>query len=249
MVFPRAAFLLGFFVGGLWFFACSAAGLVALLLTRGSRLIVFRFARVFCGGIARLMGWTIDVDAARLAANRPCVFVSNHQSIMDVLTFGSIVPRKTVAVGKVELARIPLFGWFFIRSGNLVIDRGNSDAAKQMMGAAGKRLQAEGLSVWFTPEGHRNSSGTLLPFKTGAFRLAAAAKVPIVPVVAAPLDSIVDTRRLLSRRGRLAVSVLDPVLPLSTPSDEGIPAQASAVREAMQREFDRLASDGKKGAT
>jgi 1-acyl-sn-glycerol-3-phosphate acyltransferase len=100
--------------------------------------------------------------------------------------------------------------------------------------------------VWFTPEGHRNSSGTLLPFKTGAFRLAAAAQVPIVPVVAAPLGSVVDTRRLLSRRGRLAISILDAVAPLPAPSDEGIPAQAAAVREAMQREFDRLAGERRK---
>lgn len=212
-------------------------------MTRGSRDTVYQFARWFCGGVANLMGWKIDVDHERLSASRPCVIVSNHQSIMDVLVFGAIVPRRTVALGKVELARIPLFGWFFVRSGNLVIDRGNSDAARQMLAAAGKRLQAEGLSVWITPEGHRNDSGELLPFKTGAFRLAASARVPIVPVVAEPLEAVVDTKRLLAKRGRIRISVLDPIAPLegsAAESEEAIRAQASAVREAMQREFDRL---------
>lgn len=188
------------------------------------------------------MGWSIDVDHERLSANRPCVFVSNHQSIMDVLVFGAVVPRRTVAVGKLELAKIPLFGWFFVRSGNLVIDRGNSDAARTMLAAAGNRLQSEGLSVWFTPEGHRNSSGTLDPFKTGAFRLAAAARVPLVPVVAAPLESIVDTRRLIAHRATLCISVLEAVPPLESPTEEAIADQAGRVRAAMQAELLRLRS-------
>jgi 1-acyl-sn-glycerol-3-phosphate acyltransferase len=239
----RAGFLAGFLAGGIWFFFCSAVGLVALVLTGGSRDTVHQFARWFCGGVARLMGWKIEIDGEKLAASQPCVIVSNHQSIMDVLVFGAIVPRRTVALAKVELTKIPLFGWFFVRSGNLVIDRGNSEAAKEMLAAAGRRLQAEGLSVWITPEGHRNDSGQLLPFKTGAFRLAASAWVPIVPVVAEPLEAVVDTRRLLARRGRLRISVLDPVAPLegaAAESEETVRAQASRVRAAMQAEYDRL---------
>ena len=55
-------------------------------------------------------------------------------------------------------------------------------------------MRKEDLSVWFMPEGHRNSGARLLPFKSGAFRLAIAAGVPIVPVVAAPLVAICDMR-------------------------------------------------------
>jgi 1-acyl-sn-glycerol-3-phosphate acyltransferase len=209
-------------------------------VTRESRDNVFYFARVFCGGVVRLMGWTVDVDRAKLEGSRPCVFVGNHQSIMDILMFGAVVPRRTVAVGKRELAKIPLFGWFFVRSGNLVIDRGNSEAARRMLEVAAKRLKDEGLSVWFMPEGHRNPGPELLPFKTGAFRLAAAAGVPIVPVVAAPLESIVDTRRLLAYPGSLAMSVLNPVPPPPAGDEAAIAACALAVRAAMQVELDRL---------
>lgn len=191
----------------------------------------------------RFLGWRIEVDAQRLAASRPCVFVSNHQSIMDLLVYGAVVPRRTVAVGKHELSKIPLFGWFFRASGNLVIERGNPEAAREMLAAAGRRLREEGLSVWFMPEGHRNAGGELLPFKTGAFRLAAAAGVPVVPVVAGPLQAIVDTRRMLTRRGRLSLRVLDPV-----PIEEGeaqIASAAVSVREKMQAEFERLTEGGR----
>ena len=37
-------------------------------------------------------------------------------------------------------------------------------------------MRGEKIAVWFMPEGHRNQSGTLLPFKSGAFRLAIAAR-------------------------------------------------------------------------
>lgn len=187
------------------------------------------------------MGWKIEVDASRLDASRPCVFVSNHQSIMDLLVYGAIVPRRTVAVGKREISRIPLFGWFFRASGNLVIERGNPEDTRQMLAAAGRRLREEGISVWFMPEGHRNRTAELLPFKTGAFRLAAAAGVPVVPVVAAPLDAIVDTRRMVAHRGRLAISVLERVCLAEGAGEGEIAACSEAVRGAMQREFERLA--------
>jgi 1-acyl-sn-glycerol-3-phosphate acyltransferase len=234
----RAAFYLGFLAGGIWFFVCSAVGLVGLLLSGGSRIFVFLFARTFCGGIVRLMGWKVRVEhLERLYATRPCVFVGNHQSILDLLTYGAIVPKMVVAVGKREIGKIPLFGWFFRFSGNLVIDRGSSEDARRMLEQAAKRLKEEGVSVFFMPEGHRGKGSELLPFKTGAFRLAAAAGVPIVPVVAEPLAVIVDTVRRLARRGVYRFRILEPV-PCPGGSEEALAATASAVRARMQSELD-----------
>jgi 1-acyl-sn-glycerol-3-phosphate acyltransferase len=109
-----------------------------------------------------------------------------------------------------------------------------------MLEAAGRRLKEEGLSVWFMPEGHRNSGPELLPFKTGAFRLAAAAGVPVVPVVAAPLKPIVDTERMQAHSGTLHISVLDAVTVPSAPSEQQIAQIAVDVRAAMQTELERL---------
>ena len=240
MLRERAGFYLGFVAGGIWFFFCSAAGLLGLLLSGGSRLFVFYFARTFCGGIVRLMGWRILVEhRERLYATRPCVFVGNHQSIMDLLTYGAIVPKSVVAVGKKEIGRIPLFGWFFRYSGNLVIERGNSEDASRLLADAARRLKDESVSVFFMPEGHRSKTDDLLPFKTGAFRLAAAAGVPVVPVVAEPLVAIVDTAGRRARRGAYRFRVLDPA-PCPGGSDEEIVAATAAVRARMQLAFDDL---------
>ena len=89
------------------------------------------------------------------------------------------------------------------------------------------------------PEGHRNLGPDLLPFKSGAFRLALAAKVPIVPVVAEPLGAIADTTRHLARRGSLRITVLDPIS--TDPPPAGTLAElVAATRARMQEELDRL---------
>jgi len=235
----RLTFSLGFAVGGLWFLFCSALGIIWLLAVPRSRQALYMYGRVFCRGLVALMGWRIDVvNRDLLDAARPCVFVGNHQSFLDVVTFGSIFPKRTVSAGKREIGRIPIFGWFYRLSGNLVIDRSNPRGARDSLEEAARTIREECVSVWFMPEGHRNAGSELLPFKTGAFRLALAAGVPVVPIVAEPLEVIADTRRLLARPGALRVTVLEPI-----PTDgagRSFAELAAVTRSRMQEELDRL---------
>lgn len=236
----RLAYHAGFLVGGLWFLLCSALGTLWLLLVPRNRQTLYMYGRVFCRGLTNLMGWRIDVaNRERLDSARPCVFVANHQSFLDVVTFGSIFPQRTVSAGKREIGRIPIFGWFYRLSGNLVLDRANPRDARDSLDAAARTIRGENVSVWFMPEGHRNQGRELLPFKSGAFRLAIAAGVPIVPIVAEPLDVIADTKERRARRGVLRISVLEPI-----PTDPAPPGTLAelvpAARARMQDELDRL---------
>jgi 1-acyl-sn-glycerol-3-phosphate acyltransferase len=191
----RLAYYAGFVAGGLWFLFCSALGVLWLLVVPRNRQTLYMFGRVFCRGLARFMGWRMEVvNRERLDSARPCVFIANHQSFLDVVTFGSIFPQRTVSAGKREIGRIPVFGWFYRLSGNLILDRANPREARDSIDAAARTVRGENVSVWFMPEGHRNLGPDLLPFKSGAFRLALAARVPIVPVVAGPSGSRCWTR-------------------------------------------------------
>ncbi len=154
----RLSYFAGFLAGGLWFLFCSALGIVWLLLAPRNRRTLYVFGQVFCRGVARLMGWRIEVaNRDRLDDARPCVFVANHQSFLDVVTFGSIFPKRTVSAGKREIGRIPIFGWFYRISGNLIIDRGNPRGARDSLEEAARTIREESVSVWFMPEGHRNT--------------------------------------------------------------------------------------------
>ena len=237
-LFERAHFYTGFVFGGLWFLLCSAAGVVWLLFAPRNRQTLYVYGRVFCRGLVRMMGWRVEVEnRERLEAFRPCVIVGNHQSFLDVVTFGSIFPRRTVSAGKREIGRIPIFGWFYRLSGNLIIDRSDARQARDSLEAAAEAMRAEKIAVWFMPEGHRNTGPELLPFKSGAFRLAVATPAPILPIVAEPLGAICDTKRRLARAGTLRVRVLDPV-PTEGLTPRDVPVLVASVRAAMQEATD-----------
>jgi len=235
----RVFFYLGFFLGGLWFLICSALGILWLLARPRNRQTLFVFGRVFCRGLVQMMGWRIHVENEDRLRIRPCVIVGNHQSFLDVVTFGSIFPPQTVSAGKREIGKIPVFGWFYRLSGNLIIDRGKARDALASLEASAEAMRREKVSVWFMPEGHRNTAPELLPFKSGAFRLAVAGQVPIVPIVAESLTAIVDTGAHRARPGRLRVRVLEPV-PTEGLQNTDLPALVFSVRARMQREIDAL---------
>jgi 1-acyl-sn-glycerol-3-phosphate acyltransferase len=239
-ILQRLFFLFGILVGGIWFLLSSAAGIVWLLLAPGNRQTLYFYGRIFCRGLTRMMGWRIEVDGRdELERYRPCVMVANHQSFLDVVTYGSIFPRRTVSAGKREIGRIPVFGLFYRLSGNLIIDRGHARSAHDSLEAASRTMREDKIAVWFMPEGHRNQERELLPFKSGAFRLALAARVPIVPIVAEPLTAIVDTKRGLAHPGRLRMRVLPAVETMGL-DNKDMAALISSVRSRMQQALDSL---------
>jgi 1-acyl-sn-glycerol-3-phosphate acyltransferase len=236
----RLLFLFGVVVGGGWFLLCSAVGIVWLLLFPRNRQTLYVYGRVFCRGLTRMMRWKVQAEGGEeLERYRPCIIVANHQSFLDVVTFGSIFPRRTVSAGKREIGRIPVFGLFYRLSGNLIIDRGHARSAHDSLEAAAHTMREDKIAVWFMPEGHRNREHELLPFKSGAFRLAIAAGVPIVPTVAEPLTGIVDTKQGLARRGRFRVRVL-PAVETTGLDNKDLPVLMSSVRARMQQALDEL---------
>jgi 1-acyl-sn-glycerol-3-phosphate acyltransferase len=233
-------FYFGFLFGGLWFLLCSAAGIVWLLVSPGNRQTLYVYGKVFCRGLTRMMRWTVEVEnRERMEAFRPCVIVANHQSFLDVVTFGSVFPRRTVSAGKREIGKIPIFGWFYRLSGNLIIDRGDARSALHSLEAAAETMRREKIAVWFMPEGHRNTGAELLPFKSGAFRLAIASGAPIIPIIAEPLTAIADTRRHRARTGRLRVRVLEP-LRTEGLTVKDVPALLAQARNRMQSSLEEF---------
>src|SRR5262249_28063936 len=102
----RLRFLAGFAGGTVWLLACSVAGFVRLALGPRDRSATTFYARLFCRPLVRALGWSIRVDRPDvLRGSRPCVFVANHQSVLDVVVFGAIVPGRTVALGTKEIGR------------------------------------------------------------------------------------------------------------------------------------------------
>lgn len=239
----RLHFVVGSLTGVVSFLGVSLAGMVYVLLLQGrSKNAPFLFARGFGAVMKAILGWKIALSGTEsLASMAPALFVANHQSNLDVVTYGSIFPPRTVAVGKKELLRIPLFGWFFKASGNVLLDRQNREKAVQSMVAAAERIRNEGISVWMFPEGHRNQKRELLPFKKGPFHLAIAGQLPVVIVVSEPIAGLLDAKRGLVRPGTLRIRVLPPI-PVAGFDAGDVDVLMARVHAAMQEARDELSA-------
>lgn len=143
------------------------------------------FGRLYSLPAIRILGLRVKRDSdSLLQYPRSYVVVANHQSNYDLFVLGCTVPVRTVSLGKKSLKWVPLFGWIYWLSGNVLIDRGNAIKAKQAMLTTTDTLQHKDTCIWVFAEGTRNLGKGMKPLKKGAFQMAIAAGVPIIPVCA-----------------------------------------------------------------
>lgn len=159
------------------------------------------------------------------------MFVANHTSMTDIMLMLAVVKNPFVFVGKMSLAKIPLFGFFYKRT-SILVDRSSSKSRMEVFEQAQKRID-RGFSICIFPEGGvpHDESIVLDTFKDGAFRLAADHHLPIVPLV------FPDNKKRLSYTfysgspGLMRVKMLPPV---ETVSVAGEPKDRKELREEVR---------------
>lgn len=118
----------------------------------------------------------------RLERGKSYMLVANHTSMLDIMAMLRVSRNPFVFVGKKELANIPVFGFFYKRV-CILVDRQDSKSRSAVYRRATRRLQ-EGLSICIFPEGGvPEESVELDTFKDGAFKMAIAHQIPVVPIV------------------------------------------------------------------
>ncbi|XP_012884826.1 PREDICTED: 1-acyl-sn-glycerol-3-phosphate acyltransferase beta [Dipodomys ordii] len=149
--------------------ALSHPALQALLTAASILSIISWFVRTF----KYVYNLRFDVRGRqKLEAEGPCVIISNHQSILDMMGLMEILPKRCVQIAKRELVFLGPVGLIMYLGGVHFINRQRSSTAVSVMADLGGRMVRENLKVWIYPEGTRNDNGDLLPFKKGAFYLA-----------------------------------------------------------------------------
>ena len=142
----------------------------------------FKIARVWAKIILIGMGFRYTITRDQIPeAKRSYMFIANHTSMTDIMLMLVAVKNPFVFVGKKELAKIPLFGFFYKRT-CILVDRSSAKSRQAVFLQAQRRLK-QGLSVCIFPEGGVPDEHVLLDvFKDGAFRLAINHNIPIVPL-------------------------------------------------------------------
>ena len=109
------------------------------------------------------------------------MLVANHTSMLDIMLMLRASKNPFVFVGKKELVRIPVFGFFYKRV-CIMVDRESTRSRTAVYIRAQKRLSS-GLSICIFPEGGVPDESILLDdFKDGAFKMAIAHNIPVVPI-------------------------------------------------------------------
>ena len=154
----------------------------------------------------------------------PAVIVANHLSLLDVLVlYGLFRPFKWVS--RDDVFRVPFLGWNMSMNDYVPVLRGDRESIRRMMDHCRAHL-ARGAPVLIFPEGTRSRDGRLQPFKDGAFKLAAEAGVPVIPVVLEGTGEALPKAGLVLRSPmRARVTVLAPIAPSQ---------DAAALREAAR---------------
>jgi 1-acyl-sn-glycerol-3-phosphate acyltransferase len=143
----------------------------------------FKLARFWGKAILLGMGFRVKFESEYdLHPQGSYMFVANHTSMTDIMLMLAVVKNPYVFVGKKELAKIPLFGFFYKRT-CILVDRNNSKSRHAVYNRAQQRLKQR-LSICIFPEGlvPDDESVVLAEFKDGAFRLAIEHQIPIVPL-------------------------------------------------------------------
>lgn len=182
-----------------------------------------------------LFGFQLQVQNAELIERSgPCVLICNHQDALDLLIGSKLLPLGAVTLGKKSLKWIPILGLFYWLSGNLMVDRNHSAKAAKTLEKAARRIRKEKLKVWIFPEGTRNYHQGLLRFKTGAFRLAQQAGVPVIPICVANTCNIQLNRW---NNGVVPVRVLEPI---SVSKDDDPRVVADKIHQQMAATIEQL---------
>ena len=195
-----------------WLFRGMLVGMgavaVGLHLVTRSREVAWRFAKARARTLTGLLGVRVHVRGLEhVATGGPFVFAPNHQSHLDILVLLGFLPGRPRFAAKRELWRHPVVGAVLDTLGMIPIERERPEGSIEAL----NRGATEPHSVVVFPEGTRSRTGALLPFKKGAFVLAIAAGLPIVPVVCR------GTRRLMPRGSRLTVVLGDVEIVIERP--------------------------------
>ncbi len=187
----------------------------------------------------RLLCWLtpvwVTVDGAENAdPSRSYVVVCNHQSQYDIFLVYGWLKLDLKWVLKAELRNVPGVGPGCEKAGHIFVDRANPDQARKAVSDALDGI-GDGVGVLFFAEGTRSPDGKLMPFKKGAFRVAASQKLPVLPVTIIGTHDIQKPRSLTIFPGRIRM-VIHPAIEMRGTDD------AETVRDLMNRTRQAIAS-------
>ncbi|KAH0630344.1 hypothetical protein JD844_013285 [Phrynosoma platyrhinos] len=164
------------------------------------------------------------------------VMVANHQGALDFSVYSQFFPPRCVPICKKEFLYMGPLGLAFWLCGYFFIDRQHRSQAITTMLHIQKTMLTNKFRIFICPEGTRNYSTSMLPFKHGAFHLAVQAQVPVVPVVISSYKSFFNKKEKKFTKGKCIVQIL-PKVETQGLNAENVAELTNRVRDTMLNVF------------
>ncbi|XP_036320577.1 1-acyl-sn-glycerol-3-phosphate acyltransferase alpha isoform X2 [Rhagoletis pomonella] len=193
-----------------------------------------------CRQLCKALGVTMTVRGLEnIHIEQGAVVLINHQSFIDLWLayLWPVIGRATV-VSKKEVLLFPFFGFGAWLWGTLFINRASKKDSINALQKESRAIRERDCKLLFFPEGTRNTTETLLPFKKGPFHIALQSQCPIQPVVISKYYFLNDERKTF-RPGQAIIQIL-PEIHTAGYSRNHIDEIIETTRNTMENEYRKL---------
>ncbi len=201
---------------------------------RAGELIIRIWSTVFLA--VPPVHWKVE-GADRIEPGTQYFFLANHLSNFDIPLLFRAIPTPIRYLAKKELYKIPVFAQALKVGGIVKIDRGAGVRSYAAINEGVARAKENGYSLIVFPEGTRSRDGELHPFKKGAFRMAIATGLPVVPVTVNGTWEVWPPGSKLFYKGDASVVIHDPIETSHLTVQEDIDVLREQVHEIIERQF------------
>lgn len=163
------------------------------------------------------------------------ILVSNHASMFDIPVMMRTFPHIRILFKK-ELSYVPFWGWALRWGYHIMVDRGKGTEAVKSLDRAANDIRSGGQVLLFA-EGTRTRDGKLLPFKRGAFSLAAKSGVPLIPITINGSFKILRKGSFDIRPAHIHVIIGSPIETTNIVSRDDEMKLMNDVREIISKQY------------
>jgi 1-acyl-sn-glycerol-3-phosphate acyltransferase len=236
----RTFFLYTFFVGGS--LVLTVVGLLMKILPgkKWRRYIFHSLISLVNGGVMYFIEPGVKrraLQGSRALFEKPSIIVANHTSTLDILLVTMLHPKLILMTNK-WVWNSPVFGGVVRLAEYYPVSEGIEDSVRRL-----KDRVAEGYSIVVFPEGKRSEDGALRRFHKGAFFIAEALQLPILPLLIHGGAHAIPKGSFYLNDERLTMKFLDPIAPQDARFGSGYAERTKQISRHFRSELNRLATE------
>ncbi|ACA57245.1 lysophospholipid acyltransferase family protein [Clostridium botulinum] len=194
-----------------------------------------------------VVGWAnFIVNGAGIKMNKkglenvpdgPCLFVGNHQGLLDVPVIVSSLDRYVGFVAKKEMLKLKILTYWMKEMKCVFMDRQNVRAAVKTINEGVENLK-NGYSMLIFPEGTRSRGENLGEFKKGSMKLGIKAGVPIVPIAINGTYNVLEANGKKIKAADVDLIICPPIYPNELSKEEQNNLSVT-IKDVIQKELER----------